>query len=236
LIAFHPEIPLSILTFPFYYTSNRDIKQHFVTLSDFWEYDKNKRMLFYSMKDTVLEILFLSAAISVDAFAASFAYGCRRIKIPVFSVMILSTISVLFLSASLLAGTFLSSLIPAGLTTQISFLILFVLGLIKLFEPPSDTRTQNGDRNHDNLLSASEAFYLGLALSLDSLAAGIGAGMTPIQRPSYIFLTAGIALLTGIAAIFSGCFLGKALSARLNGNFCRLSGLILIALAFMKFF
>ncbi|MDE6607568.1 MAG: manganese efflux pump [Lachnospiraceae bacterium] len=188
------------------------------------------------MKDMIIEILFLSAAISVDAFTASFAYGCRRIKIPVLSVIILNTISVLFLSASLLAGTFLSSLIPTGLTTQISFLILFVLGLVKLFEPPSNEQTENGDKNHDNLLSASEAFYLGLALSLDSLAAGIGAGMTPVRRPSYILITVGIALFTGILAIFSGCFLGKTLSARLNGNFCRLSGLILIALAFMKFF
>jgi len=209
---------------------------HFVTLSDFWEYDKNKRIPFDSMKEIVIEILFLSAAISVDAFMASFAYGCRRIKIPVSSVIILNAISVLFLSVSLLAGSILSYLIPAGLTTQISFLILFVLGLVKLFESPSDAQTENGDRNHDNLLSASEAFYLGLALSLDSLAAGIGAGITPAKRPSYILLTVGVALLTGILAIFSGCFLGKTLSARLNGNFCRLSGLILIALAFMKFF
>ncbi len=188
------------------------------------------------MKDTIIEILFLSAAISVDAFTASFAYGCRRIKIPAFSVIILNAVSVLFLSAALLAGTFLSSLIPAGLTAQISFLILFVLGLVKLFEPPADAQAENGDKNHDNLLSASEAFYLGLALSLDSLAAGIGAGITPIQRPYYILLTVCIAMLTGILAIVLGCFLGKMLSARLNGNFCRLSGLILIALAFMKFF
>lgn len=109
----------------------------------------------------IIEILFLSAAISVDAFTASFAYGCRRIKIPVLSVVILNAVSVLFLSASLLAGAFLSSLIPAGLTAQLSFLILFVLGLVKLFESPSDARTQDGDKNHDNLLSASEAFYHG---------------------------------------------------------------------------
>ena len=174
------------------------------------------------MKDMIIEILFLSAAISVDAFTASFAYGCRRIKIPVLSVVILNAVSVLFLSA--------------GLTAQLSFLILFVLGLVKLFESPSDAQTQDGDKNHDNLLSASEAFYLGLALSLDSLAAGIGAGIAPAQNLSYIFLTLGAALLTGILAILSGCFLGKILSARLNGNFCRLGGLILIALAFMKFF
>lgn len=197
---------------------------------------KIKGYLFYFMKDMIIEILFLSAAISVDAFTASFAYGCRRIKIPVLSVVILNAVSVLFLSASLLAGAFLSSLIPAGLTAQLSFLILFVLGLVKLFESPSDAQTQDGDKNHDNLLSASEAFYLGLALSLDSLAAGIGAGIAPAQNLSYIFLTLGAALLTGILAILSGCFLGKILSARLNGNFCRLGGLILIALAFMKFF
>ena len=48
------------------------------------------------------------------------------------------------ISASLLAGAFLSSLIPAGLTAQLSFLILFVLGLVKLFESPS--RFTSGSR------------------------------------------------------------------------------------------
>lgn len=188
------------------------------------------------MEKIIVEIFFLSAAVSIDAFIASFAYGMRRIKIPFLSVFILTGISVLFLTAALYAGSLLSFLLPAGLTNQISFLILFVLGLVKLFDRSADTQADKADKNHDNLLSPPEALYLGLALSVDSLAAGLGAGMLSVPSVSYLLLALCVSFSIGIFSIFSGSFLGKTLSARLNGNFCRISGLILITLAFMKFF
>lgn len=186
--------------------------------------------------ENLIEILFLSAAVSIDAFVACFAYGMRRIKIPLVSALLLTGISVLFLSVSLLAGSLLSSFVPAGLTTQISFLILFLLGILKLFERPDDSKASNADANNDHLLSLAEAFYLGIALSLDSLAAGLGVGMLPVFGPAYFLTSIVLAFLTGLLSIGAGILLGKTVSSRLNGNFSRISGLILIALAFMKFF
>ena len=187
------------------------------------------------MLENTLEIFFLSAAVSVDAFAACFSLGLRRVKMPPFSVLILSFISAAFLSLSLFAGTALSSLLPVELTKKISFLILFILGLSKLFERCDET-ADKANKNHDNLLSTKEAFFLGLALSLDSLAAGLGTGMiTDSLRP----LLAEIILIPfSLSAVFIvlGSFLGKMLSTRLGGNFCRLGGLLLIALAFFQFF
>ncbi len=187
------------------------------------------------MLENTLEIFFLSAAVSVDAFAACFSLGLRRVKIPLISVLILSCISTLFLSLSLFAGTALSSLLPVELTKKLSFLLLFILGLSKLFERCDET-ADKANKNHDNLLSSKEAFFLGFALSLDCLAAGLGAGMiTADFRP----LLAQIVLIPFfMSAIFIvlGDFLGKMLSTRLGGNFCRLGGLLLIALAFFQFF
>lgn len=187
------------------------------------------------MLENTLEIFCLSAAVSVDAFAACFSLGLRRVKIPLLSVLILSAISALFLSLSLFAGVAVSTFLPAGLTKKISFLILFILGLSKLFERTDET-ADKANKNHDNLLSVREAFFLGLALSLDSLGAGLGAGMmTSSFRP----LFAEILLLPFLLSVFFivlGGTLGKMLSTRLNGNFCRLGGLLLIALAFFKFF
>lgn len=186
--------------------------------------------------ENIIEILFLCAAVSVDAFVACFAYGMRRIKIPLVSALVLTVISVFFLSVSLLAGSFLTAFIPAGLTNQISFLILFLLGLLKLFERSDNSKAQEADTNNDNFLSLEESFYLGIALSLDSLAAGLGAGMIPLFGPAYFLEVLIFAFLTGLVSIGLGIFLGKTVSSRLSGSFGRISGLILIALAFMKFF
>lgn len=187
------------------------------------------------MPENTLEIFFLSTAVSVDAFAACFSLGLRRVKIPLLSVVILSVISSLFLSLSLFAGVAVSALLPAGLTKKISFLILFILGLSKLFER-SDETADKANKNHDNLLSVREAFFLGLALSLDSLGAGLGAGMmTASFRPLFVEIIL-LPFFLSIFFIVLGGTLGKMLSTRLNGNFCRLGGLLLIALAFFKFF
>ena len=82
----------------------------------------------------LFEILLLVTALSVDAFAAGFAYGVSKIKVPFISVIIVTGISSLILVISLLAGNVVSSLIPGNLTSYFSFLLLFVLGLVKLFD------------------------------------------------------------------------------------------------------
>ncbi len=187
------------------------------------------------MLENTLEIFFLSAAVSIDAFAACFSLGLRQVKIPLRSVLILSGISAFFLIVSLFAGTAVSEILPSGLADKISFLILFLLGLSKLFERCDET-ADKANKNHDNLLSGREAFFLGVALSLDSLGAGLGAGM---MRASFLPVLAQILWIPfflSILFILLGSTLGKKLSTRLNGNFCRLGGLLLIALAFFQFF
>jgi len=182
------------------------------------------------MFEMILEMLLLITALSVDSFATGFAYGVSKTRIPILSVTITTLISSLMLIISLLAGNFLQSLIPASLTCVISFLILFILGSIKLFDRSDHTEADGANKNGDDLLSPSEAVSLGMALSLDSIAAGIGAGVMAINIPAAFI----ISLFLGAAAILFGRKLGYIISGRFRSNLSWVSGFLLILLAVMK--
>lgn len=134
------------------------------------------------------------------------------------------------LAGSLLAGNMISSLIPGGLTRQFSFLLLFVIGIVKLFDHSRSDAAEAANKNQDDLVSPGEALTLGAALSLDSVAAGIGAGITA----SWIPAAAAASILVGVLAMWSGSYLGRLISSRCRSNLCWISGLLLILLALMK--
>ncbi len=182
------------------------------------------------MYSSLFEILVLVTALSVDAFAAGFAYGVSKIKVPVVSVFIVTGISSLIFAVFLMAGSLVNSMIPERLTRQFSFLLLFVLGLVKLFDRSRHEEAEAADKNKDNLVSPGEAVALGAALSIDSIAAGVGAGIPAGDIPAAFIAS----FLVGGLAVTCGCGLGHLISARCRSNLCWVSGCLLLLLAFMK--
>lgn len=206
---------------------------------------------------SVSRLLLLLIALSADAFAASLAYGMDRVKIPPLSAAIVALLSDFILIASLFIGNLFQSFIPVSLTTVLSFLILLILGLIKLFDSSIKQKIKENRFNSKELqlslknlkfiltiyakpqeanvddievLSPAEAVSLGLALSLDSAAAGLGAAS--LQFP--LLLTAVLSFFIGILTVFTGCRLGRTLAAKSDFNFSVIGGILLIILAFSK--
>ncbi len=182
------------------------------------------------MYSFLFEILLLVTALSVDAFAAGFVYGVSKIKVPLASIIVVTGISSLILVCSLITGNLISRLIPGNLTQYFSFLLLFVLGLAKLFDRSRHDEAETADKNKDAFVSPTEAFTLGVALSIDSLAAGIGAGI----GSAYIPVAFLASFLIGALALIAGSWLGGLISSRCRLNLCWISGVLLILLAFMK--
>ena len=81
-----------------------------------------------------------------------------------------------------------------------------------------------------SVLSPAEAFSLGIALSLDSAAAGFGAGMLDFSLIPALFLS----LLAGAAAVAGGSLLGNLAAEKLNFDLSWIGGLLLILLAFSR--
>lgn len=182
------------------------------------------------MISSILEILLLVTAVSIDSFAVSFAYGINRVKIPFSSLLILSAISGITLAFSLSVGSLLTDIVSPLFMRIAGFAILFALGLIKLFDTSCDAQARHADRNCDKILSPLEAVSLGIALSLDSIAAGLGIGFSLHE----VLCASAGAFLLSIVAILSGCLAGRRIACCSCRHFCRIGGILLIILALFK--
>lgn len=205
----------------------------------------------------VSEMLLLIVALSIDIFTAGFVYGADRVRIPALSAVIVALISDVFLIVSLMIGNWFRGGISPDVTRVLSFLILFVLGVMKVFDSSIRkrirdnrfgrrelhmsfhclrfiltvyARPEEANTTDKEVLSPSEAVSLGLALSLDSAAAGLGAATQAYSLP----LTALSAFLISIGAVCGGCKLGQKLSAKSDINFSMIGGVLLLILAFSK--
>lgn len=204
-----------------------------------------------------LEALLLVSALSLDAFAASFAYGTNKITIPFKSVSTINIICSAILGIALLLGRLISQFIPANVTSYISFTILFLIAAAKLFDfaiktwikksslasPQLDFHFLNfhfllqvmcdptqADVDASKTLSLNESAALALALSLDGLAAGFGAGLVEVN----VWIMVLFSLITNMIAISLGCLIGNKIAAKTTLNLSWLSGVVLLIIAFTK--
>lgn len=207
----------------------------------------------------LLEAALLTSSCSADAFAASFAYGSQKIRIPFKSVMVIDLVCSGVLGLAVFAGKAVKQFLPTGAAVAVSFTLLFVMGLVKLL----DSWTKSLIRKHSGIckeiefsllnfkcilnlyanpedadsdaskdISPGEAVGLAAALSLDGLAVGFGAALTDANAAT-VFL---ISLLTHLAAVLLGCYLGNKLAGKTRINLTWLGGAVLLVLAFINLF
>lgn len=200
----------------------------------------------------------LVLVVSLDAFVASIAYGSKKIKIPFLSTLIINFICAIFLAVSIFLASQFKKFLPNNLASILSFLILLSLGIYYLFEALIKSYLESkskmkknlefkfsnirfminiyidettADRDYSKTLDYKEASYLGIALSLDSLAIGFGSGLASINYLALISLS----LIIGMVAVRIGLFIGHNLAQAKNVNLSWLAGLILIFLALSRF-
>ena len=205
----------------------------------------------------MIESLLLIISICLDAFFASIAYGTNKIKIPFISSFIISPIGALILGASLFFGSFIKKLLPGNLAIILSFLILFIIGIYRLFEGIFKTFIQKkrnldkpltfklfdmrfvlqvyadetiADYDKSKILSPKEAFYLSIALSFDSLAVGFGSSLGGVNFIQTIILC----FILGLICISIGHLIGKKIVEKTDTNLSCISGIILLILAALK--
>ena len=206
---------------------------------------------------TIFEAVLIAIALSTDAFIASFAYGSNKIKIPFSSMQVIAFMCTGILGISLLLGTFLKPYLPGDLLKIGAFLILFILGIIKLMDNIIKSiihkhaiidkqikfsflninfilniyaDPKEADLDESKTLSPKEALSLAVALSLDSLAAGFGVALGNVN----IFAIILCSLIFSMLSIKSGAFIGNKISDKVPFQLSWLSGILLIFLAFLR--
>lgn len=205
----------------------------------------------------MLQSLILVLSLSIDTFVASIAYGTNKIKIPLKSSIIITSISTLFLGISLFLGSLFKDIISSNMASFLSCIILICLGLFRIFECITKSYIKKicnesepltfkvfdfkfvleiyadeirADYDKSKKLNSKEAFYLAVALSLDSLAIGFGSSLGYINYIEVILFS----LIIGVLSLLFGCILGTKLIEKSNINLSWLSGIMLIVLAFIR--
>lgn len=205
-----------------------------------------------------MESLLIVCAICLDSLSIGIAYGIKGIEIPKLSIFIINMISICFLFISMFCGNILRKVLPENISSFISFLLLLIIGVYFILEwfinfiaKNKDGRKKKieikfsnikiiidvkvncmkADINSSGAIDPIEAIYLGIALSLDSLAVGFGSAIGNVKYLEVIILS----FIFNILAIIGGIELGEKLN-NINPeiNFSWLSGAILIFLGILK--
>jgi len=206
----------------------------------------------------ILSAALLALTLSLDAFAAAFAYGCKQIKIPLLSGGIIAIICTATTAVSFLIGAILMPFISTNLVIWISFGILFAIGLAKLLDSITKSiikkithfekeitlsvfnfkfilhvyaNPEAADADVSKHISPREAAVLALSLSLDGFAVGLGAALLGLNG----WLVVVFSLLANGLALWLGGVLGYKAAQNLRFNISWLAGVLLIALAFTRF-
>lgn len=200
--------------------------------------------------------LLLAVVLSLDLLAVSFAYGSEKIKIPFKSNIIITVIGSTVLALSVYLGNFISLILPYTITDIIGSSILFILGIIKIFDSViKGYIRKNGkisknmnfsifslkfainvyadpkkaDIDNSRIISSNEAIIVAFAVALDAVALGVGAALIEISFIQLIMFS----LIFDVLAVLIGSFLGRSLAQKSPINLSWLGGIILIILSFL---
>ena len=160
----------------------------------------------------MLQAILFCLALCTDTFVAGMAYGADGVDIDGRKMALMSAVSTACLGAALGFGTLLRTLVPEALVRLVAFVSLFLIGCIRLSDSLiknyinrrcgvrkdihfSFSRLRfilsiygnptEADADRNRILSMKEAVFFGLAMSIDSLAAGTFAAFLHIPVGLY---------------------------------------------------
>lgn len=198
-------------------------------------------------------------AVSADGFLVGIAYGAKKIRIPILPLCVIAISSAAAVTLSMVLGSGLATFISPRRATIIGSILLVFIGIyfwmgafrekihnmdgseeepiatfsikclgiiVKILKEPS-----SADLDSSGEISLREAMFLGVALALDALGAGVGLAMTGLN----IFLTALLVGVLKFILVNTGIQLGSTLGGRrLKEKASLLSGCIFIGIGIMQ--
>lgn len=198
-------------------------------------------------------------SVNLDSIGVGISYGLRKIHIATGASVVIALCSVFYAALALYAGALLTNILPEWLGKTLGSAILLILGTgicLSAFRNAKPRAVKSArsfairplgitisivrdpvacDFDASRRIEPREALYLGLALSLDSIGVGIGAGLSGITT---WFLPPLIGILQ-----FVFLTLGTALGKRLRHEtklppqiWTLLSGILLLILAVLRTF
>lgn len=180
-----------------------------------------------------ISMLLLSFTLSIDALGIGIAYAMRGVYITKTSKFIIGVVSVVVMKLSAMLGSYLNYLFPGKLTEYFGAAILIVMGILFIYKSFHLSEEVPYDLDHSSSIEGKEALLLGIALSADSVSAGIAVATLGISG-TLISLMVGVLQL--LFLILGGVLVNRLKKVkRLNNRVCSLlSGIIFIGIAIAR--
>jgi len=193
-------------------------------------------------------IVVISLINNLDNIGVRIAYSIRGIKISTAINLWISVITFVISALAAFSGTLLSEYLSKRLSSVISMFLLTAIGLwiiiepfIKknnaLFDEPSEARGKSiwhvfinphhADRDVSKHIDFQEATVLGIALSINNIGGGLGAGMIGLNSMLVGLFSAAFSFL----ALWAGNYIAEFfMKWRLGNAATMLAGAVLIAI------
>ncbi len=208
------------------------------------------------MLQAIFSILVFLIAVSVDSVTAGLTYGTSNVRIKPLAYLLLICVPAAFITISNRLGEFLYQVLPKNSFPILSFLIFFLMACSKILESlirhlarkyPSLAKNwgckikqlniiftiylspEDANKEDTQVLTAKEALFLSLALSLDSILVGMAFHIVTFPWILLFFLAAFMNYLFFIV----GYGIGRTILARSRIDLSWLSGLFLLVLALL---
>ena len=182
----------------------------------------------------IISSVLLCLGLSTDSFSMGINYGLRCIKVPFSSRIIISLVSALNMLLALSLGKLIMCFVDPYIAKLAGCAMLFLLGVFVLCQVFLK-KSISGDFDNNRKITWAEALYVGVALSVDSLGAGI---CFAVSGNGFLFLLVCIGICQFLL-IQEGSFFGKKISSK--GKFSKkllvsLSGGLICLMAVLRFF
>lgn len=207
----------------------------------------------------ILSLLLLALAVSLDSFGVGLTYGLRKMKLPFKSLVFIASCSAISILISMSIGTLIMNYLSPNVAETIGGLILIIIGgwaLYQIYRPATKDEKNNEDHvilnfeikvlgvvikilrkpmvadfDNSGTITGREAFFLGVALSLDAFGAGIGAALIGF---SPIFMAISVAVMSALCVTL-GMKSGYCFSdSKIMKKFSFVPGLLLIILGVFR--
>ncbi|MGG2064100.1 sporulation membrane protein YtaF [Bacillus sp. S14(2024)] len=203
-------------------------------------------------------LILLAFTLSLDSCSVGLTYGLRNVRILLKSIIVIGICSAAVMILSMGIGHMIAQVFSPVLAKRIGGLVLVAIGAWVVYqffqsdkkeEAPQEEKVWNleiaslglviqilrkptvADFDKSGTISGIEALLLGMALSLDSFGAGIGAsllGYSPLMM-------AGLVAVMSSLFLFAGMKIGTALSnMQWLQKFTFLPGILLIIIGIWK--
>ncbi len=207
----------------------------------------------------ILSLLLLALAVSLDSFGVGLTYGLRKMKLPFKSLLFIASCSAISILFAMLLGNLISQYLSPKVAESIGGLILIIIGawaLYQIYRPVKKDEKNHeddvivnfeikvlgvvikilrkpmvADFDNSGTITGREAFFLGIALSLDAFGAGIGAALIGF---SPLLMAVSVALMSALCVTF-GMKSGYAFSdSEIIQKFSFIPGVVLIILGIFR--